>query len=112
MKQRNFEDTLNRLNAYLTTLDDDAFFAKLGTSLEELKCKSKGAGAKKMIELKSCPFCGSESAIAYHINSRPPYREAYIPYCLNDECFMNMNEFCFATEEEAVEAWNRRADNA
>lgn len=64
-----------------------------------------------MIELKSCPFCGSESAIAYHINSRPPYREAYIPYCLNDECFMNMNEFCFATEEEAVRAWNRRVND-
>ena len=33
-----------------------------------------------MAELKHCPFCGSESAIAYHINSRPPYIEAYIPY--------------------------------
>ena len=50
MKQRNFEDTLNRLDEYLTPLDDDAFFAKLGTSLEELKCKSKGA--KKMIDPK------------------------------------------------------------
>lgn len=50
MKQRNFEDTLNRLDEYLTILDDDAFFAKLGTSLEELKCKSKGA--KKMIDPK------------------------------------------------------------
>ena len=109
MKQRIFDFWLYSLDVYLVSLDYYAFFAKLGTSLEELKCKSKGA--KKMIELKSCPFCGSESAIAYHINSRPPYREAYIPYCLNDECFMNMNEFCFATEEEAVEAWNRRADN-
>lgn len=109
MKQRNFEDTLNCLDEYLITLEDDAFYAKLGTSLEELKCKSKGA--KKMIELKSCPFCGSESAIAFHINSRPPHSEAYIPYCLNDECFMNMNEFCFATEEEAARAWNRRATN-
>lgn len=64
-----------------------------------------------MAELKPYPFCGSESAIAYHINSRPPYREAYIPYCLNDECFMNMNEVCFATEEEAVRAWNRRVND-
>ena len=69
------------------------------------------AGRESMMtELKPCPFCGSESAIAYHINSRTPYEDAYIPYCLNDECFMNMNEFCFATEEEAVRAWNRRSE--
>lgn len=30
MKQRNFEDTLNRLDEYLTILDDDAFFRKTG----------------------------------------------------------------------------------
>lgn len=40
MKQRNLEDALNRLDEYLATLDDDAFFAKLDTSLEKLKCKS------------------------------------------------------------------------
>ena len=38
MKQRNLEDALNRLDEYLATLDDDAFFAKLDTSLEKLKC--------------------------------------------------------------------------
>lgn len=131
MKQRNFEDTLNRLDEYLTTLDDDAFFAKLGTSLEKLKCKSKGA--KKMIELKSCPFCGESVSIGVHddewnykgelgceYESNPwsgLYYGLHHPgldacFCCTDGNSEIMGGMLFDTAEEAAEVWNRRADNA
>lgn len=35
----------------------------------------------------------------------------FVPWCGNDECFMNQNLKGFRTEEQAAEAWNRRASN-
>ena len=67
-------------------------------------------------KLLPCPFCGGD-AVVMHMN----YGEGYLPevktvwgvFCrsdLNDEyghghCIEN-----YATEEDAVKAWNRRAD--
>ena len=62
--------------------------------------------------LKPCPFCGGNCDIAYNIQRVFGNDNiSYIPFCENDDCFMNMNEVGFNTEAEAIEAWNRRADN-
>lgn len=55
--------------------------------------------------LKSCPFCGAEGDITYN------YDKKFVPYCINDNCLLNENDVEFDTEEEAVEAWNRRVDD-
>ena len=39
MKLRNFEKTLENMCKHLATMDNDTFFAQLGTSIEELKRK-------------------------------------------------------------------------
>ena len=53
-------------------------------------------------KLEPCPFCGGKAGISYGRmgDTRMPYVE-----CL--ECAAG-SDFCF-TEEEAAEAWNRRA---
>lgn len=61
-------------------------------------------GRMKMKELKPCPFCGSEADTAYNT------RFNWQVFCTNDECFMNtITMYGKGTEEEAIEAWNRRA---
>ena len=54
----------------------------------------------KMIELKPCPFCGSEAS--FHIHERVGVE------CDNVKCSMGLACIC-DTQEEAAERWNRRA---
>ena len=56
--------------------------------------------------LKSCPFCGAEGDINYN------YDKKFAPYCINEDCFLNERDHGFETEQEAIEAWNRRANDA
>lgn len=56
------------------------------------------------IELKPCPFCGGEAIDTYNTHHK------YIIYCENENCMMNQNEVGYESLEEAIEAWNRRAD--
>lgn len=58
----------------------------------------------KETELKLCPFCGDKVTIHYGA-------DGYTPYCRNDKCIAYYLEIWFDTYEEAVEAWNRRADH-
>lgn len=53
-----------------------------------------------MNRLKPCPFCGSSLIILYHKTDLPWIQ------CL--ECLASTS--CGHTEEEAIEAWNRRVD--
>ena len=58
-----------------------------------------------MTDMKPCPFCGSEATIE-HKN----VLETWIVECSNTNCpasYMIGNDY--DTEEEAIEAWNRRA---
>ena len=59
----------------------------------------------KDVELKPCPFCGADARV-----NRVPYngRTHYYVECSNG-CVEQI--FPFMTEEEAIEEWNRRADN-
>lgn len=56
--------------------------------------------------LKSCPFCGAEGDITYN------YDKKFSPYCINNDCFLNELDHGFETEQEAIDAWNRRANDA
>ena len=55
--------------------------------------------------LKPCQFCGAEGDITYN------YYKKFDPYCTNDDCFLNKLEYWFETEQEAIEAWNRRTND-
>lgn len=58
-----------------------------------------------MNKLKQCPFCGGEANLSFNISF------GFIPWCSNVLCILN--ELCagYATEEEAANAWNRRAND-
>lgn len=58
-----------------------------------------------MDELKPCPFCGAEGDITYN------YDKKFVPYCINTDCFLNELEYGFETQQEAIEAWNRRTND-
>lgn len=58
-----------------------------------------------MIELKPCPFCGSEAEILFIDDSG-----VIIIRCTNlKTCRISQTWFC--AEEEAIEGWNRRVEN-
>ena len=57
------------------------------------------------IELKPCQFCGGEAVMTYSI-------KGFQIFCDNENCILNTLEmYDKITEDEAVEAWNRRAEN-
>lgn len=63
-----------------------------------------------MAELKPCPFCGSKWANVKYVNNpfdRHHIYGGFAAYC--DDCGATTKHF--KTEQEAIEAWNRRADN-
>ena len=58
------------------------------------------------MELKPCPFCGSEAATTYSAIF------GFLVYCTNDDCFMSEATMSDkATEQDAIEAWNRRVND-
>lgn len=65
-----------------------------------------------MSELKPCPFCGGEAVIhtcceLENDNLAFVYKDKFVIHCF--EC--HITTLPFETKEEAIEAWNRRADN-
>ena len=63
-------------------------------------------------ELKPCPFCGGEAEVVPHkVFSKA--LEAWKVDCYRVECKnCHASSYQFwGTEEQAVNAWNRRADN-
>ena len=65
-----------------------------------------------MAELKPCPFCGGEAFVDIHsyweIETQGFTDRTYGVVC--GDCHMQTRQF-FYTENEAIEAWNRRVDN-
>ena len=59
------------------------------------------------IELKSCPFCGGEAELVQQ--QVVGYPDDFYVECGTDGCVLSLGGLCFSTEEEAMEAWNRRA---
>lgn len=60
---------------------------------------------KTMEELKLCPFCGNEPIM---LHTRYPMTEYWNVKCVS--CSAEINNPMFA-EKEAIEAWNRRAND-
>lgn len=58
-----------------------------------------------MLELKQCPFCGGEAKIGYEKYWQPRVSRRII--CT--KCYSSSG--WYSTEEEAIEAWNRRNNN-
>ena len=56
-----------------------------------------------MTELKPCPFCGGEAHVVETIHGKT------LPWVRCKDC--GMETPMLDTEEEAIEAWNRRVDN-
>lgn len=56
--------------------------------------------------LKPCPFCGAAA------NIRFDFKHDYVVFCTNEFCMLNELEYGFDSEEEAIEAWNRRTNDA
>ena len=59
-----------------------------------------------MTDLKSCPFCGGEAIVKGHHNR---FMEWYLCSC--PECHVSQTGSEYGFKLEAIEAWNRRADN-
>ena len=55
-----------------------------------------------MTDLLKCPFCGSKAKLDEHSDSAAGYQV----FCLRCQTVATP---VFRTEEEAVEAWNRRS---
>lgn len=65
----------------------------------------------KKAELKPCPFCGGEVEKPYYCNSLDSYERT------GKSCFIIACHSCRVgiakrTEKEAIEAWNRRKEDA
>ena len=58
-----------------------------------------------MTDLKPCPFCGETATVRYNTVFD------FVPWCKNPDCILNDLMLGYETEEKAIEAWNRRADN-
>ena len=57
-----------------------------------------------MSKLKKCPFCGSDAEI------KAVYKSGlYHAICSNNDCDVYPCGNMFLTEQEAIEAWNKRA---
>lgn len=65
---------------------------------------------KRMAELKPCPFCGSEPTIRVY-RGKDGWRDRYAVLCRYDEGGCGAESGLYHYENEAVEAWNRRAEN-
>lgn len=65
--------------------------------------------------LKPCPFCGSRPVLQSDIRYPRPEcepRTAYEVVCKNWDCIIGyVDDHYKLTAREAIEAWNRRADD-
>lgn len=57
------------------------------------------------INLLPCPFCGGKT----HIRCIMVCEKPWFPECKIERCIAGDTGVPFSTEEEAAEAWNRRA---
>lgn len=105
---------IDRLTAKVKTLDEenDRLFnenSDLRGKLEDAETKIKElneaieTNQKTEPKPKPCPFCGKEPRI---YGDKP---QVYIA-CVNQDCPVNSETIFFQTREEAIEAWNRRAE--
>ena len=65
---------------------------------------------KKELKLKPCPFCGYRERVFVTVRlGQDGWRDSYYVLCDYYEGGCGASGGVYHTEEEAVEAWNRRA---
>ena len=64
--------------------------------------KQKGSDTVERRVIKLCPFCGADLYIEKVMTS-------YMPLCSNKSCIVSEDGYWGKTEEEAIEAANKRA---
>ena len=62
-------------------------------------------------KLKPCPFCGSNGQVRYDYGVLRGEYSGYYVQCSNSYCTAYSLFAPFSTEQEAVEAWNRRVND-
>lgn len=85
-------------------LDNSKSITLLENAIAELSSfnESRRNGGREMSEkLKSCPFCGREAEVL----------STGFMYCVMCISCLDNVDWC-KTEQEAIEAWNRRPENA
>ena len=55
-------------------------------------------------KLKPCPFCGRKAILGHDLSG------CYVK-CNNGMCKVMLTTWYYGTEEEAITAWNRRAND-
>ena len=63
-----------------------------------------------MEELRCCPFCGGEGKIIVR-RGKNGWRDRYSVLCDYDDGGCGSESGWYHYEQEAIEAWNRRADD-
>ena len=61
------------------------------------------------MKLKNCPFCDSKPTITEHmpkIHGKPQWQIG----CEEDFCLISPGRYGFGSKEQAIKAWNTRAD--
>ncbi len=64
---------------------------------------------KKETNLLPCPFCGKEGTIYVTKRSLSFIKDVFYPRCKTHQCVGNNGWVEFGSEDQAIEAWNRRA---
>lgn len=65
-------------------------------------------------ELKPCPFCGNTARLCHTTdNKHSPFVacDGAVQANGTKSCFACLYPWRYETDEEAIEAWNRRVDN-
>lgn len=58
-------------------------------------------------ELLPCPFCGGEAELMYWEDD---LLSAFSVACTNDDCYMMVDTGFYRNLQDAIDAWNTRAD--
>ncbi len=62
-------------------------------------------------KLKPCPFCGGKADIIENSGRKKGEAKSFHPCCHNEKCIMFVGALWYNNKTEAINAWNRRADN-
>ena len=65
----------------------------------------------EMEKLKPCPFCGGKAEIVINKSKRGQTANIHCTKCSCRKTLLRYPDYVGSIEEEAIEAWNRRADN-
>lgn len=65
-----------------------------------------------MNELKPCPFCGGEAEVVINKSKQGQTANIHCTHCSCRKTLLRHPNYEGIIEKEAIEAWNRRADNA